>query len=124
MAETFEEFLPRSGYGYETIQDGEVLTVSGGATPTNLSGSKEVKKCTAIGLQIKNTASTNLLVEVFASMDGVVFDDQPYVEATLGANQTKSVSITSGPKNIKIQLSNQDAGNETTVHTRLGRRYG
>lgn len=124
MAETFEEFVPRSGYSYETIQDGQVLTDSGGVTPNNTSDAEEIKKCTAAAIQIKNTASTSLLVEVFASIDGSVFDDQPYAETTLGANQTKTISITLGPKEIKIKITNQDAVNATTVHTRLGRRYG
>jgi len=124
MVETFEEFVPQTGYSYETVQDGQVLTASGGATPNNTSDAKEVKKCTAIAIQAKNTASTSLLIEVFGSIDGSVFDDQPYAETTLGATETKTLSITPGPKDIKIKITNQDAGNATTVHTRLGRRYG
>jgi len=120
---TFSENVPRPGYEYETVQDGVALTVSGGATPSNTSGAKQVKMSDSILIQIENGDSTDLLVEVFASVDGSNFDTVAYASTSLGASETKSLAVTPGPHSIKIKVTNRDNSNATVVTTRLGRRY-
>lgn len=114
MAE--QRFVPAMKH---TPQAAVALTVSGGATPSNTSVGIDVSLAKTIGLQVQNGASTSLNVYVYASCDGVIYDDQSYASMNLGANQEKTLLVSPGPEYIRVTVTNADAVNTTTVTSKL-----
>lgn len=105
--------------GPDAVQDAVALTVSGGATPSDMSDPIDIRGMRTISLQIQNGDSTDLDIEVYTSMteDGT-YDNVVYAsESTLGADKNKTITITPGPNFMKIKLVNQDASNATAVTT-------
>jgi len=107
-----------------TPQDNISLTVSGGAKPSHESGKILAEEGGLLALTVKNGASTNLDIEVFTSYDGSEWDTLPYASMNLGANQTKTIPITSGPRYFKVKVTNKDGTNPTTVTTKLVQLVG
>lgn len=95
------------------------LTVSGGATPTAQSEAIDVRGAKDILLtlnhNITGSDSTDIDIEVFASYDGVTFDNEPYMSMNVAASKVKSVPIATGPAYIRWKLTNNDVGNATEV---------
>jgi len=107
-----------------TPQDNVSLTASGGATPSNEGGKILIEEGGRLSLTVKNGASTNLDIEVFTSYDGEEWDTLPYASMNLGANQTKTIPITPGPRYFKVKVTNKDGTNPTTVTTKLVQLVG
>jgi len=102
-----------------TPQNAVALTVSGGATPSNTSGSIDCVGAIQLTLQVRNTLSTVLTASVYGSPDNSVFDDQAYASVVLAADQEKTIAIAPGPNYVKVTVVNGDAANATVVTTKL-----
>ena len=80
-----------------------------------------VGNCLDMALQIQNSTSSSVDVEVFGSVDGEVFDTSPYVSFNVGV-ETITRPVTPGPKYIKVKATNPTTV-DTTISVRLyGRR--
>jgi len=106
-----------------TPQDGVSLTVSGGATPSDTSDEIDVHGAHHLGLQVihnyPESDSTDLDVEVFGSMDGQIYDTEPYAKFNVGADKVKTWPVSPGPSRVKVKVTNNDASNATKVSTKL-----
>lgn len=113
----------RSFEKIHTPQDQVSLTASGGGTPSDTSVEIDVHGAHHLGLQVihnyAESQSTDLDVEVYGSMDGAVYDTEPYAKMNVGAGKVKTIPITPGPSRVKVKVANNDAGNATKVSTKL-----
>lgn len=105
-----------------TPQNAAALTVSGGATPTNTSASIDVSDAVSLTLQVRNTDSTSLLIEVFTSPDDSVYDDKALASMVVTANQEATLLISPGVNYLRVKASNQDAANATVVTSKLSKK--
>lgn len=106
-----------------TTQDAVSLTISGGATPSDVSDPVYVEGAEAIALTVDHNLtgsnSTDLDIIIYTSEDGVDFDNISYASMNLGAGQKKTIPITVGPRFVEVKVVNNDGSNATDVTTKL-----
>lgn len=102
----------------KTMQDAVALTVSGGATPSDLSDEVVVRGAQEVNIQAENGDSTDLDVFVYVSYQrGGNFTTEPYASMNLEADEISQIPLTPGIYGLKISVVNNDAGNATVVST-------
>jgi len=67
-----------------------------------------------------DNASTDTDLNVIASLDGSVYDTNPYASITnLGNDEIESLSVTPGVKSIKLRLDNNDGSHDAYIRARV-----
>jgi len=65
-------------------------------------------------------ASTNIDLNVEGSLDGVIFDTEPWGSIlALGNDEIQCLSVTPGVKAIRLKLDNNDGDNDAYVRARV-----
>jgi len=67
-----------------------------------------------------DNASTNVDVNVHASLDGSTFDTNPWASITaLGNDEIECLSVTPGVASIKLRLDNNDGAHDAYIRCRV-----
>ena len=118
MVEESSSIMSQRFFKGKTMQDAVALTVSGGATPSDLSDEVVVRGAQEVNIQAENGDSTDLDVFVYVShKKGGNFTTEPYASMNLEADEISQIPLTPGIYGLKISVVNNDAGNATVVST-------
>jgi len=73
-----------------------------------------IERASSIAVQADTTpadnTSTSVDINIMASIDGAVWDNQPYAEMNLGDNQIKTMLVNPGPLRIRLRLDENNTG--------------
>lgn len=110
--------MPHRFFRGKDVHENFSLTVSGGATPNDLSDEMVVKGAQEVSVNAENGNSTDLDVFIYVNYrDGGAYTTTPYASMNLGASEVDQVPIMPGIYGIKIKIVNNDAVNASAVTT-------
>jgi len=110
-----------------TVNDVEVLTWTNTGANTDVAPDTDKYIDTLfarlIVIQIDSThesnTSTDIDINIEATVDGSAWDTIPYAERNIGDAQRKTFLVTGGPRNIRLRLDNNAAATTAYVTARV-----
>jgi len=119
-----KEWVPGVRTTVRGLPETEVLEWSNTGVNTNVTPDEDreidIEAAEGVAIQAdtsdpRNT-STNIDVNVMASLDGVKWDSVPYAEMNLGDAEVKTMLINPGPFKVRLRVDNNASG--TTGYVR------